>query len=125
MLSRRRKGHARLRALTIENYGFRCALCDVTEDNLLVVGHISRWADDPEARGDLANAICLCKFHDALFELGYLSLSDDLTVLRKADGKSEAVAMILDLAKKFRLPLKFSPDPKYLRKHRHRTGVKA
>ncbi|NJN96960.1 MAG: hypothetical protein HC875_24125 [Anaerolineales bacterium] len=78
----RRQGQDIVRELTLENYGYQCALCDVSDEQLLVVSHISRWADDHEARGNLSNVICLCKFHDSLFEDGYLSLSDDYKVLK-------------------------------------------
>ncbi len=121
-LARRRRGQDRLRVLTLHNYGSRCALCDVTDERLLVVSHISRWADDPEASGDFSNVICLCRFHDALFEHGYLSLSDDLTVLRKNDGGSRTVALNLEIAEKFQPPPSYPPSPVYLRKHRQRTG---
>ncbi len=121
-LARRRIGQDRLRALTLQNYGRKCALCDVTDKILLVTSHIDRWTDDPESRGNLSNVICLCKFHDALFEHGYLSLSDDLTVLRKNDGGSRTVALNLEIAEKFQPPPSYPPSPVYLRKHRQRTG---
>lgn len=59
IISRYRKGQALLRKLTLENYDYKCGFCDVTDDNLLVASHISRWADDPDGRGDLSNIICL------------------------------------------------------------------
>jgi len=123
-IGRYRKGQARLRKLTLENYNHKCAFCDVTDDNLLVASHISRWADDPDGRGDLSNIICLCKFHDALFEAGYISLSDELKILKKSDNASRTVAINLDIVKEFRVPSDFKPDPKYLQKHRHRTNHK-
>lgn len=123
-LGRRRKGQDRVRALTLRNYGGRCAFCDVTDEKLLVAGHISRWADDIEGRGNLTNVICMCRFHDALFEAGYLSLSDDLMVARKGDGGSTSVASNLGAAREFRSPTEHPPAPEFLRKHRKRTGHK-
>jgi hypothetical protein len=120
-LTRLRRGQDRLRILTLRNYGGKCALCDVIDEQLLVASHISRWADDPEVRGNLSNVICLCRSHDALFEVGYLSLSDDLKVLRKNDGGSKTIALNLTLAKDFRQPLAHPPAPVFLQKHRKRT----
>ncbi len=122
VLARRRKGQDRVRVQTLQNYRGTCAFCDVTDEQLLVASHISRWADDPKGRGDLTNVICVCKFHDSLFELGYISLADDLRVLRRDDGGSRTVAANLDAATSFRRPTGFAPDPKFLRKHRKRTG---
>jgi len=120
--ARLRRGQARVRALTLDNYGGLCAFCDVTDERLLIASHICRWADCPEHRGNLANVICLCRFHDALFEAGYLSLSDDLAVLRKGSVTSRTVRSNLKTAGKFRRPSSFPPDPRFLRMHRRRTG---
>lgn len=119
---RQRQGQARLRQLTLDNYRHCCALCNESDTNLLVASHISRWGDDPEGRGDLTNVICLCKFHDALFETGYISFSDDLHVLTSDAARGEIVSAILRKTKSFRAPLSFSPSFDYLRKHRFRTG---
>ena len=120
--SRQRRGQARLRQLTLESYRGRCALCDVSDTNLLIASHISRWADDPDARGDRTNVICLCKFHDALFEDGYISFGDDLRVLTSATAQGEMVSAILRKTTVFRIPLSFPPSLGYIRKHRSRTG---
>jgi putative restriction endonuclease len=88
----------------------------------LVASHISRWADDPEARGHLANVICFCVFHDAVFEEGYFSLSDSCAPLKKRQ-QNATVAAILDLIGSFRMPLSNPPAVEYLRKHRRRVGM--
>lgn len=65
-----------------ENYGHRCCFpgCDVDHDELLVAAHIARWADNSEARGDIANGLCLCGLHDKAFESGFFTLTDDFRV---------------------------------------------
>jgi len=122
VLARRRKGQDRVRVQTLQNYGGACAFCDVTDERLLVASHVSRWADDRTGRGDLTNVICMCKFHDALFEVGYISLTDDLKVLRRNDHESRTIAANLDAAISFRHPTDFAPARRFLRKHRRRTG---
>lgn len=69
--ARRRRGQARLRVLVLQSYSSRCAVCEVPDLCLLVASHIVPWADAPDSRGDLGNLLCLCRFHDALFENGY------------------------------------------------------
>ncbi len=57
--SRRRHGQDRVRKMLLENYGHRCALCDEADVSLLVASHVSRWADDPDGRGDLTkSSVC-------------------------------------------------------------------
>jgi predicted restriction endonuclease len=58
-----RRGQSRVRALTISNYQAMCAVCDVSELQLLIASHVVGWAEAPEHRGNLANVICLCRFH--------------------------------------------------------------
>jgi hypothetical protein len=122
-LSRRRKGQDRVRALSLDDYGGECAVCDVEDPELLIASHILRWADAPEQRGELANVLCLCRFHDALFERGYWSLTDELKLVKRSAGQSRMVAVVLDAALRFRPPRAFPPNPAYLRQHRSRSQL--
>jgi hypothetical protein len=121
-MTRQRKGQTRIRSLTLQNYGAQCALCDIAEVQLLVASHISRWADDLEGRGDLSNVICFCRFHDILFEYGYLSLTDDFQLLKKTNPPSQTINYLLNLSEKFRLPSNFFPSSYFLHKHRLRNA---
>ena len=121
-LVRQQRGQARIRALTVENYGGCCAVCDVTDPALLIASHVVAWADDPEHRGNLSNVICLCRIHDALFEAGYWSLGDDLALLRKKSVTSKVIRQLLGVMTWFRKPLKFPPAPCFVRRHRERVG---
>ena len=121
-LTRQRRGQARIRELILQNYEYQCAFCDITFPQILIASHISRWADDLEGRGDLSNVTCMCKFHDALFEFGYFSLSDDYQILKKQNTTSQTINLLLDITDEFRLPRRYLPGSKYLRRHRIRTG---
>lgn len=120
--TRRRKGQDRLRRLVVEDYGTRCAICDIDDSNLLIASHIVGWADAPEHRGDLANVICLCRIHDALFENGYWSLDDEFHVLRLGNSKSDMIRLVLDHSQSFRQPALFQPGRRFLQAHRSRFG---
>jgi hypothetical protein len=116
-----RKGQSHLRQLTLQNYGFQCALCDVSKYDLLVASHVARWADCPQGRGDLANVICLCRWHDPLLEYGLLSLTDEHQLLKK-DANSKFLEQLLQSTNTYREPRKVPLDPVYLALHRERTG---
>ena len=122
--ARQRRGQDRIRLLTLQNYGHKCAFCDVAYHELLVAGHVSRWADDPQARGNLSNAICLCRLHDPLFEYGYMALRDDYSVLKK-NVTSKTINAVLEVTDGFRAPKLHAPASEFLRRHRIRTGFES
>jgi DNA-binding transcriptional regulator YhcF (GntR family) len=120
-LARQRLGQQRLRYLTLENYQHQCALCDISDDRLLVASHLARWADSPKGRGDLTNVVCLCRWHDPLVEYGLISFADDYQILKKPT-RSQMLSMILDHTNEYRRPIEMPLAPKYLALHRKRTG---
>jgi hypothetical protein len=122
-LTLQRRGHAALAKKTLEDYGGRCAVCDISDSSLLVASHIVGWAEDPATRGDRRNVICLCRLHDALFEAGYWSLSDQLEPVLRESVDSRDLRSFLRRIKGFRRPLVFSPDFRFVRKHRARAGL--
>ncbi len=108
----------------LDVYGNQCALCDIADKSFLEASHIVRWSDDPSARADLTNIICLCKFHHPLFECGYIALTDKLQVVRKPDCESEMLANVLAMTNQFRIhDQAYCPNPKYLRRHRRRCNI--
>jgi predicted restriction endonuclease len=98
-------------------------VCDVNDASLLVASHIVPWALAPNARGDLSNIICLCRFHDPLFELGYWSLSEVYEVVRRPDSASHTIRLLLPTESQFHKPRAFPPDPGYLKFHRESHGL--
>lgn len=121
-VARRRRGQDRIRALTLRNYGLQCALCDISPPSLLVASHIVPWSASEEARGDLSNVICLCRFHDVLFELGYWSLGTMHEVIVKAPLTAWPIKVLFPPTIAFRLPAAFEPQESYLLNHRQRHG---
>jgi hypothetical protein len=122
-LARQRKGQARIRALTLENYGARCAVCDVADPALLIASHIVGWAEAPEHRGNLSNVVCLCRIHDALFEAGYWSLADDLQLVKKRGVPSRTIRGLLDQMSSFRSPVDFRPGVFFVKCHGERHNL--
>ncbi len=120
-VSRYRQGQARLRQLTLINYQHQCALCDIHEEQLLVTAHLARWSDSPQGRGELGNILCLCRWHDSLLEVGLISLTDDLRLLKKP-VESKFLHSLLKNTSEVRPPKIASLAPEYLALHRKRTG---
>ncbi len=118
---RQRRGQDRIRRLTLLNYNSACALCDIADPRMLVASHIIPWAVASQHRGALANVICLCCFHDVLFERGFWSLTDDLSVLR-LQTTSKTVEGLLAAPLMFKAPRDHAPEPTFLRHHRSRFG---
>jgi hypothetical protein len=122
-LTRQRRGQEALRRLTIRNYGGRCAVCDVADERLLCASHIIPWAWREETRGYLSNVICLCSFHDVLFELGYWSLDNHLRPVIRASTTSATLRALLAKSLSFRTPRSYAADLSFVQEHRARHGV--
>lgn len=121
-VARQRRGQAKLRRQTLINYSAKCAFCSVDDEAFLVAAHVSRWGDDKLNRGNLANLICMCRLHDALFEAGYFTLTDAYDFLTKPHPANDSIGILLGALVHFRPPAAFPPDPALLRKHRDRCG---
>ena len=75
-----RRGQDKFRSMVLQNYHFKCAVCDMGEVDLLEASHIvpvGHW----ETSGSADNGICLCVLHHKMFDNGYLSFDDDYCVL--------------------------------------------
>ena len=119
--TRQRIGQQRLRYLTLKNYQHQCALCDVSDDRLLVTSHLARWSDSIKGRGDLSNIVCLCRWHDPLIEYGLIAFSDNYEVLKRP-RKSQMLTKLLNETNTYRQPNQVPLSPEYLAIHRQRTG---
>lgn len=120
-----RRGMNALRKRTLYNYKSNCALCDINDDGLLVASHIDRWADNQDARGLLSNTICFCTLHDKLFENGYFSMSDNLEIIWKMPQTIQAIEVWRHkCTSNFKFPQAYAPEPKFLKAHRDRVGLK-
>ena len=118
LLARRRRGQDRLRKLSLDQYGQTCAVCDIAELSLLIASHILPWGEALNDRGRLDNVICLCRFHDVLFERGYWSLADDFSLIKRPRALGRPVRLLLDHMDPFRLPTSFAPALEFIREHR-------
>lgn len=116
-LIKQRQGQHKLRKMLLRNYNSKCALCEISDPNLLVTSHINTWsASNQQDRVDPTNAILLCKLHDALFEHGIISFSDNYEVIYLHSYDFESQGIVTDL--KFRPPSIEPPGKDFLSIHR-------
>jgi predicted restriction endonuclease len=73
-----------LRALALNRDNYKCLLCDIHDENLLVCSHIKPWKTN-DGRLDLNNVLTLCTLHDALFDKGYISFDTNGNVKYSKD----------------------------------------
>ena len=119
-----RKGQNTLRNNILKNYNNQCAFCGISEKSLLIASHIFRWSDDKNAnyRGKLSNIICMCEMHDALFELGYFSISETYEIIDNYSGVDAIISEFIHTSK-FKLPNNYSPDTFCIKKHHARIKI--
>lgn len=67
--------------------------------------------------------MCLCKFHDAVFEDGYSSLDDQLSVVTRANIESDTIQALLGANVAFHRPAEFASEVEFLGDHRSKHGL--
>lgn len=128
-----RVGQHRFADGVLRNCGRACVFCgfsltDGLSPTLLRASHIKPWRSaQPKERLDVANGIAACPTHDAAFDIGLLTIDDDLRISRSvrlvnAMSHNAAVAEYFSdahLHPTLTLPTNARlPDLQYLRWHR-------
>ena len=120
-----RVGQNFFRKSVLSAYKYRCCITGLAIPKLLVASHIVPWRDDRANRLNPRNGLALSILHDKAFDLGMITINDDMTVrvsqkefsvrnkffvtaLRNYDGKS------------IELPDKFQPHKDFLAYHREK-----
>jgi len=110
-------------------YGFRCAVCGSSLQSPkgqyeLQSAHL--YPKGKDGSDDLRNGLCLCRRHHWALDVGWMSLSDDHTVLVRSDlPEDEDYSFIRSYAgQKILLPSdeRFVPHPTFMQEHRKMMG---
>jgi hypothetical protein len=110
-------------------YGFRCAVCGSSlqspkGQSEAESAHIYPKGED--GSDDLRNGLCLCRRHHWALDVGWISLSDNYTVLVHPDlPENEDYDFIRQYAGERILPpsdARFAPHPVFLQAHRELMG---
>lgn len=119
-----RIGQEFFRRAVLASYREQCCICAIPITSLLVASHIIPWKVREDIRLDPSNGLCLCRLHDAAFDVGLISISDDYKVLigpelkRILHLRSIECGFGIYLEQPLILPDKFAPDQQYLAWHR-------
>jgi len=105
-----------------ENFGGACCLSGIAEHRLLIASHIIPWSKRIDTRLDPANGLFLFASYDRLFDQGFLSFDDDLSVLVPpiTENISTPLRQILTEldGQRARPPVKWQIKSEYLEYHR-------
>lgn len=111
------------RQMVLNGYGTTCCVTGIAEPSLLVGSHIVPWAEDARQRLNPRNGLCLNALHDRAFDVGLMTVSDDLRV-QIAPRALAAPTLGRWLGEFDGAPLVFGgrlrPDPALLARHRAR-----
>jgi hypothetical protein len=94
----RRLKQSKFRKQVLHNFRHQCCLTGISEPDLLVASHIVPWKDREDSRLDPMNGLCLSTLYDRLFDQGYITFSDELTVIStpRSSQLSDALRKVLD-----------------------------
>lgn len=103
------------------NYNYICAITGISSRDFLVASHIIPWSEDKDNRLNPANGICLSVLVDKAFDKGYLSISDDYTIIF-SKKLNEDVILYESLrqyeGKKIFITKNYPPNKEFLKWHR-------
>ena len=106
------------REILLRRYN-KCCLCGVSNPDLLIASHIKPWREClPEEKLDIDNGFLFCPNHDWLFDKGFISFSDDGTIMISSDlSSTDSVFTNVRAEMKIQLTKK---NWKYLSYHRNK-----
>ncbi len=120
-LAKRRRYQSKLRDIVLDDYGWMCALCDMSHPALLEAGHIKPYRIAEKDKNQPTNMLCLCVLHHRLFDLGLISIGPDLSLLLSSEltrSQGSLLSARPGESKKLRLPKRFHPTAEHLAFHR-------
>ncbi len=121
-----RVGQNFFRQSVLSAYNSRCCISGLSIPKLLVASHIIPWRSDEKNRLNPRNGLCLSVLHDQAFDMGIITLSDDLKVVisdkyHKSFFPEDSFyheVIISYEGKRIQLPEKFIPSNDFLSYHR-------
>lgn len=118
-----RVGQNFFRRSVLSAYTHQCCITGLAIPKLLVASHISPWRVDITNRLNPRNGLCLSILHDKAFDIGVITILEDMTVSvsRKYTNSASHFFNVTLLAydgKPISLPEKFRPHVDFLAYHR-------
>lgn len=118
-----RVGQDFFRRSVLSAYNYHCCISGLAIPQLLVASHIVPWRLDYANRLNPRNALCLSVLHDKAFDVGIITIAEDMTVKVSAK-QAESAGYFFDSAllaydgARMALSEKFRPSEEFLAYHR-------
>lgn len=118
-----RIGQSFFRRSVLSAYNYKCCITGLAIPRLLVASHIVPWRTDATNRLNPGNGLSLSILHDKAFDLGIITINDDLTIRVSNLQDSESDHFFQAALKSYEnkpiaLPEKFFPHKEFLSYHR-------
>lgn len=122
-LTKTRIGQGFFRQAVLSAYNYKCCITGLSVPSLLVASHIVPWREDEKNRLNPSNGLSLSMLHDKAFDIGIITISEDMTVRvskkQLSNGDSFYITALLSYdGKPIALPEKFQPNLDFLAYHR-------
>lgn len=124
-----RRGQSFFRAAVVAAHDGKCCITGITSPAMLRASHIVPWSQDPLLRLDPHNGLCLNALHDAAFDRGLITLSDQFVLqVSKRVKKTVPETIYQEMFENragspITLPERFAPKPEMLEYHRRHVFV--
>lgn len=118
------------RKAVLLSYQNKCCITGISIPELLVASHIKPWAKDLSQAANPENGLCLNALHDKAFDIGLLTLSEDLKILiseKLLKTKEKVMLQKYFLPyheKEIIKPNRFLPNKEFLDYHRSEIFIK-
>jgi putative restriction endonuclease len=118
-----RIGQDFFRRTVLSAYNYRCCITGLAIPKLLIASHIVPWRIDEANRLNPGNGLCLSMLHDKAFDIGIITIAEDMTVNVSRKHAADAdhffnSALLAYDTKPIALPEKFQPQAEFLAYHR-------
>ena len=121
--SKERIGQSFFRAAVLNAYSQRCCITGLSVPSLLVASHIVPWRRERRHRLNPRNGLALSALHDRAFDIGLITIDDDMTVRVSANHPARHDAFFTTSighyeGQQIHLPQKFGIGQEFLAFHR-------
>ena len=124
LISTSRLSQGFFRRMILASYGGTCAITGISDERLLVAGHIVPWSKRHDLRMNPHNGICLNALHDKAFDTGLITIGEKFEIIFSPILKKPTrLALEQFGGDRFRFPDKFAPAQEYLNYHREAVFI--
>lgn len=122
-MSKQRIHQAFFRAAILSSYEETCCITGLKIPECLIASHIVPWNQGEKYRADPTNGLCLSSTFDRLFDVGLITISDNLTVcvgvtLLRTKNQSTQELICSYSGRRIITPRRFMPSLERLQWHR-------